>query len=159
MTNGIELKPGHKFINPEYPDEGQVPESVTFGKDFAGAGSAIIAVGCKFGDNVRLGYGPMTIGEHVIVGNSVNVKADTIGVRVTIGNNCDIGHHAILEDNVQIGNNVIIGPNVKLKEGVVVPSNWEIPYGCIVNPGLYGLPVVISPQPQFRCNVTAANRW
>ena len=158
MTNGIELRPSHKFINPEDPSEGQVPESVTFGKDFRGAIRAHIAASCQFGDRVSLGFCHIRIGEHVVVGNDVLIEASAIADRVTIGNNCNIGERSVLEDDVRIGDNVTIGRGVKLKNGVIVPSYWEIPYGYIVNPGLNGSPVLIAPQPQFRCNVTT-NRW
>ena len=160
MTNGIELQPGHKFINPGDPSEGQVPESVTFGKDFRGACYARIAVACKFGNSVTFDYHSTVIGERATVGNYVSLKADEVGDRVTIGSDCVIGIGCKIEDDVWIGQHVIIGPRVVLKHGVVVPSHWEIPYGYIVNPGPNGTPVLVAPPyPQVSCNVTAVNRY
>lgn len=159
MTNGMNPKPGYKFINPDRQDEGQVLESVMFGTEFKGAHDAVIGEECTFGNYVNLNYGHICIGDHVVVGSSVRLEAKEVGNRVTIGDMCIIGDGCEIEDDAAIGNHVTLHQGVKVKQGVVIPDHWEIPYHCIVNPGPNGTPVVIPPYPQFHCNVTTNPRW
>lgn len=159
MANGIKLKAGYKFINPDKPEKGQVPESVTFGVEFEGAIHASIGPGCDFGDYVSLNWSSIVIGDDVRVGNYVVLKARNVGDCVTIGDNCVFESDVVIESGVAIGSNVYLASRVKVKSGVVIPDHWEIPFGCIVNPGPNGFPVVIPPYPQFHCNVTANRNW
>lgn len=59
-------------------------------------------------------FNPMTIGEHVYIGEDTIVNAAEIGSYVYIGNNCVIGRYCKLKDGCYIADNSVLphGTNV-----------------------------------------------
>lgn len=92
-----------------------------------------------------------SFGEMCVLGDNVRIKS-SLGNNVNIGDDCDI-QAKLIGDNVRIGTGVSIQHDVVVRPGVIIPDNWLIPYGCVVNPGIGGLPVVVTPAPSFRCNI------
>ncbi|KAH9417406.1 dynactin 5, p25 subunit [Dermatophagoides pteronyssinus] len=61
-------------------------------------------------------FNPMTIGEHVYIGEDTIVNAAEIGSYVYIGNNCVIGRYCKLKDGCYIADNSVI------PHGINVPA-------------------------------------
>ena len=102
------------------------------------------------GNNVGIWFGSVLRGDNDIIkiGNETNIQENTIihvdpGCPVTIGNNCTIGHNAIIHgctigNNTLIGmgatilNNAKIGNNCLVGAGALVTENKEFPDGSLI---------------------------
>ena len=102
------------------------------------------------GNNVGIWFGSVLRGDNDIIkiGDETNIQENTIihvdpGFPVTIGNNCTIGHNAIIHgctigNNTLIGmgatilNNAKIGNNCLVGAGALVTENKEFPDGSLI---------------------------
>ena len=102
------------------------------------------------GDNVGIWFGSVLRGDNdvIVIGDETNIQENTIihadpGCPVTIGNNCTIGHNAIIHgctigNNTLIGmgatilNNAKIGNNCLVGAGALVTENKEFPDGSLI---------------------------
>ena len=102
------------------------------------------------GDNVGIWFGSVLRGDNdvIAIGDETNIQENTIihadpGYPVKIGNNCTIGHNAIIHgctigNNTLIGmgatilNNAKIGNNCLVGAGALVTENKEFPDGSLI---------------------------
>jgi carbonic anhydrase/acetyltransferase-like protein (isoleucine patch superfamily) len=120
-------------IKPQIHDSVFVaPTAVIIGDVTIGEGSNI-----WFGATLRGDWGTIKIGKNTSIQENVTIHIER-GVSVTIGDNCIIGHHAMIHGPSEISNGCLIGiganvlHHTKLGEGVLIGAgavlvNKEIP--------------------------------
>ena len=104
----------------------------------------------ELGKDVGIWFGSVLRGDNDVIkiGNETNIQENTIihvdpGCPVTIGDNCTIGHNAIIHgctigNNTLIGmgatilNNAKIGNNCLVGAGALVTENKEFPDGSLI---------------------------
>ena len=89
------------------------------------------------GDNVGIWFGSVLRGDNdvIAIGDETNIQENTIihadpGCPVTIGNNCTIGHNAIIH-GCTIGNNTLIGMGATILNNAKI-GNKEFPDGSLI---------------------------
>jgi len=125
---------------PTFPDEG----------DYWIAPGAHVMGQVQIGKDVGIWFGSVLRGDNDVIkiGNETNIQENTIihadpGCPVTIGDNCTIGHNAIIHgctigNNTLIGmgatilNNAKIGNNCLVGAGALVTENKEFPDGSLI---------------------------
>jgi carbonic anhydrase/acetyltransferase-like protein (isoleucine patch superfamily) len=107
---------------PTLPDEG----------DYWIAPGAHVMGQVEIGKDVGIWFGSVLRGDNDVIkiGNETNIQENTIihadpGCPVTIGDNCTIGHNAIIH-GCTIGNNTLIGM------GATILNNAKIGNNCLV---------------------------
>ncbi|MEJ2296257.1 MAG: gamma carbonic anhydrase family protein [Candidatus Lokiarchaeota archaeon] len=96
------------------------PTAVVIGDVSIGEGSNI-----WFGAVLRGDWGSIRIGKNTSIQENVTIHIERGGY-VTIGNNCIIGHHAMIHGNCEISDGCLIGiganvlHNTKLGEGAII---------------------------------------
>ena len=124
-------------VSPELPEEGRywvAPNAILIGKVKLAANASVWFGAVLRGDN-----------ELIVVGENSNVQDGCVlhtdmGAPLTIGENCTIGHRAILHsctigdnslvgmgatilNHAKIGRNCLIGANALIAEGKIIPDN------------------------------------
>lgn len=97
--------------------------SVTLGED----------VGIWFGATLRGDNEPITVGRGTNIQEGVMVHADP-GFPATIGENCTIGHHAIVH-GCTIGHNSLIGMGATVLNGARIGRNCLVGANALVTEG------------------------
>jgi maltose O-acetyltransferase len=109
-----------------------IPENVIYKSDFPdgkligkpaqiGAFSVIDYGGnVIIGKNVKIGYGVVILSVSTIVGSK---KEKIVKKPVIIGDNVEIGSHAIILPGAKIGNNSTIGAGAVVLEDTEIPEN------------------------------------
>jgi carbonic anhydrase/acetyltransferase-like protein (isoleucine patch superfamily) len=116
---------------PKTPDNGDywvAPDANVIGWVTIGAG-----VGIWFGVTIRGDNEP------IIIGDGTNIQENTImhtdiGFPLSIGENCTIGHKAMLH-GCEIGNNSLIGMGATILNGAKIGANCLIGAGALVTEG------------------------
>ncbi len=85
--------------------------------DRAMVGSTIIGEGTKIDHHTHVAHG-------VHIGKNCLIVGAKIGGSVEIGDNCFIGHGAIIKNKVKIGNNVTIGQGANVLKDVPDGETW-----------------------------------
>lgn len=139
------------------PRNGKVPEiheNAFIAPTATIIGDVIIKEGANiwFGAVLRGDWGAIRIGKNTSVQENVTIH-NAVGSSAIIGDNCIIGHHAMIHGPTEIGNGCLIGiganvlQNTKLGEGVLIGAgavavNMEIPERTLV----VGVPAKIKKQ-------------
>ncbi|WP_296038985.1 gamma carbonic anhydrase family protein [uncultured Agrobacterium sp.] len=97
--------------------------SVTLGED----------VGIWFGATLRGDNEPMTVGRGTNIQEGVMVHSDP-GFPASIGENCTIGHHAIIH-GCTIGDNSLIGMGATILNGARIGKNCLVGANALVTEG------------------------
>jgi carbonic anhydrase/acetyltransferase-like protein (isoleucine patch superfamily) len=97
--------------------------SVTLGDD----------VGIWFGATLRGDNEPMTVGRGTNIQEGVMVHSDP-GFPATIGEDCTIGHHAIIH-GCTIGDNTLIGMGATILNGAKIGKNCLVGASALVTEG------------------------
>ena len=97
--------------------------SVTLGDD----------VGIWFGATLRGDNEPMTVGRGTNIQEGVMVHSDP-GFPATIGEDCTIGHHAIIH-GCTIGDNTLIGMGATILNGANIGKNCLVGANALVTEG------------------------
>lgn len=97
--------------------------SVTLGDD----------VGIWFGATLRGDNEPMTVGRGTNIQEGVMVHSDP-GFPATIGEDCTIGHHAIIH-GCTIGDNTLIGMGATILNGAKIGKNCLVGANALVTEG------------------------
>lgn len=97
--------------------------SVTLGDD----------VGIWFGATLRGDNEPMTVGRRTNIQEGVMVHSDP-GFPTTIGEDCTIGHHAIIH-GCTIGDNTLIGMGATILNGAKIGKNCLVGANALVTEG------------------------
>ncbi|WP_448657961.1 gamma carbonic anhydrase family protein [Sphingomonas sp. CJ99] len=115
-----------------YAIDGKGP---VLGTDAWVAPSADLIGDVRLGDGASIWFGAVARGDNtpILIGARSNVQEGAMlhsdpGAPLTIGQDCTIGHHAILH-GCTLGNRVLIGM------GAIVLNNAHIPDDCIVGAG------------------------
>lgn len=105
-------------------------------------GDVTLSSGCSVwpGAIVRGDCAPITIGENCNLQDGVIVHCDS-GVPTVLGDNCLIGHRAILHscelaDGVLVGMGATVMTGVKVGEGSVIGAGALVTEGKIIPPGV-----------------------
>ncbi|MGC6399622.1 gamma carbonic anhydrase family protein [Sphingomonas sp. FW199] len=117
---------------PLYAIDGKAP---VLGADAWVAPSADLIGDVRLGDGASFWFGAVARGDNtpILIGARSNVQEGAMlhsdpGAPLTIGQDCTIGHHAVLH-GCTIGDRVLIGM------GAIVLNNAHIPDDCIVGAG------------------------
>lgn len=123
---------------PIYELDGKVPvigSGVWIAPDAQVIGEVVV------GDNVGVWFGTVIRGDTslITVGNGTNVQDGTIlhsdyGVPLTIGEDCTIGHHAILH-GCTVGNRVLVGMGATVLNQAVIGDECVIGANALVTEG------------------------
>ncbi len=97
--------------------------SVTLGED----------VGIWFGATLRGDNEPMTVGRGTNIQEGVMIHSDP-GFPASIGENCTIGHHAIIH-GCTIGDNSLIGMGATILNGARIGKNCLVGANALVTEG------------------------
>lgn len=97
--------------------------SITLGED----------VGIWFGATLRGDNEPMTVGRGTNIQEGVMVHSDP-GFPASIGENCTIGHHAIIH-GCTIGDNSLIGMGATILNGARIGKNCLVGANALVTEG------------------------
>jgi len=116
---------------PQLPADGDywlAPDAHVVGKVRLGAGVGIWFGAVLRGDN-----------ELIAIGSGTNVQEGTMihtdmGYPVTIGDNCTIGHHAIIH-GCTIGDNSLVGMGATILNGATIGSNCLVGANALVTEG------------------------
>ena len=111
--------PGRYWVAPD----ANVIGSVTLGED----------VGIWFGATLRGDNEPMTVGRGTNIQEGVMVHSDP-GFPATIGEDCTIGHHAIIH-GCTIGDNTLIGMGATILNGAKIGKNCVVGANALVTEG------------------------
>lgn len=118
-------------IAPETPENGDfwvAPGAFLMGKVTLLAGSSVWFGAILRGDNERI-----TLGEGSNIQENSVLHTD-IGYPLTIGQNCTIGHRAMLH-GCTIGDNSLIGMGVTILNGAKIGDNCLIGAGALITEG------------------------
>lgn len=116
-------------IEPDlHPDTWVAPDANLIGKVTLGQGASVWFGATLRGDN-----------EHITVGAGSNIQENCVlhtdmGYPLTIGENCTIGHKAILHGCV-IGDGTLIGMGATILNGVKIGSGCLIGAGALITEG------------------------
>lgn len=123
---------------PIYELDGKVP---VIGSGVWIAPDAHVIGEVVLGDNVGVWFGTVIRGDTslITVGNGTNVQDGTMlhsdyGVPLTIGEDCTIGHHAILH-GCTVGNRVLVGMGATLLNQAVIGDECVIGANALVTEG------------------------
>lgn len=86
-----------------------------------------------FGTVVRSDNSPITIGDRTNIQDGSMLHSDS-GVPLTIGQDCTVGHHAILH-GCTIGDNVLVGMGATVLNNAVIGDNCLIGANALVTEG------------------------
>jgi carbonic anhydrase/acetyltransferase-like protein (isoleucine patch superfamily) len=90
-------------------------------------------VGVWFGTVIRADNTPITIGRRTNIQEGSMLHSDP-GVPLTIGDECTVGHHAILH-GCSIGNRVLVGMGATVLNGAVIGDDCLIGAAALVTEG------------------------
>lgn len=118
-------------IAPELPEDGDywiAPDANVIGRVILHSGASVWFGSTLRGDN-----------EPIVVGKGSNVQENTVmhtdmGCPLTIGENCTIGHKAMLH-GCTIGDNSLIGMGATILNNAVIGRNCLIGAGALVTEG------------------------
>lgn len=134
---------------PVYELDGQSPQHPDSGDIWIAPDSHIIG-NVKLGQKVGIWFGAVLRGDNelITIGDGTNIQEHTMvhtdpGFPATIGENCTIGHRAIIhgctiDDNSLIGmgaivlNGARIGKNCLIGAGALIPEGKSIPNNSLV---------------------------
>ena len=123
---------------PIYELDGKIP---VIGKGVWIAPDAHVIGEVVLGDDVGVWFGTVIRGDTslITVGNGTNVQDGTMlhsdyGVPLTIGEDCTIGHHAILH-GCTIGNRVLVGMGATVLNQAVIGDECVIGANALVTEG------------------------
>jgi carbonic anhydrase/acetyltransferase-like protein (isoleucine patch superfamily) len=123
---------------PIYELDGKVP---VIGSGVWIAPDAHVIGEVVLGDNVGVWFGTVIRGDTslITVGNGSNVQDGTMlhsdyGVPLTIGEDCTIGHHAILHGCI-VGNRVLVGMGATVLNQAVIGDECVIGANALVTEG------------------------
>jgi carbonic anhydrase/acetyltransferase-like protein (isoleucine patch superfamily) len=117
--------------SPKVPPEGQwwlAPDAHVIGRCNIGPD-----VGIWFGAVLRGDNDPISIGARSNIQEHAMLHTD-LGFPLTIGEDCTIGHRAILH-GCTIGNNVLIGMGATILNGAVIPDGCLVGANALVTEG------------------------
>ena len=118
-------------IAPELPEEGDfwvAPGAHVMGKVIIGSG-----VGIWFGAAIRGDNEPITVGAGTNIQENSVLHTD-MGFPLTIGENCTIGHKAMLH-GCEIGDNSLIGMGATVFNGAKIGKNCLIGACALITEG------------------------
>ncbi|MBS9720554.1 gamma carbonic anhydrase family protein [Tianweitania sp. BSSL-BM11] len=105
------------------------------------ADNAVVLGKVHLGSNVGIWFGAVLRGDNelITVGDGSNVQEHTMmhtdmGFPLTVGENCTIGHRAILH-GCTIGNNSLVGMGAIVLNGAVIGENSLVGAGALVTEG------------------------
>ncbi len=118
-------------IEPELPENGDfwiAPDAQVIGKITLHTGSSIWFGAVLRGDN-----------ERITLGKGSNIQENSVlhtdmGYPLVIGENCTIGHRAMLH-GCSIGNNTLIGMGATVLNGAKIGNNCLIGAGALITEG------------------------
>ena len=123
---------------PIYELDGKVPD---IGQGVWIAPDAHVIGEVKLGENVGVWFGTVIRGDTslITVGNGTNVQDGTMlhsdyGVPLTIGEDCTIGHHAILH-GCTVGNRVLVGMGATILNQAAIGDECVIGANALVTEG------------------------
>lgn len=113
----------------------QVPDScwVAPSADLIGDVHLGEQVGIWFGAVIRADNTPITLGDRTNVQEGCMLHSDP-GVPLSVGEDCTIGHHAILH-GCTIGNRVLVGMGATVLNNAVIGDDCLIGAGALVTEG------------------------
>ena len=121
-----------------YSLDGVIPQK---GSDVWIAPDAHVMGKVTLADNVGIWFGAVLRGDNelIAIGKDTNIQEGAclhtdMGFPLTIGQNCTIGHHAILH-GCTLGNNVLIGMGATILNGAKIPDNCLVGAGALVTEG------------------------
>ncbi len=92
-------------------------------------------------ENANIWFGSVLRGDgsHIEVGKNTNIQDNSVvhinrGMPTIIGDNCTIGHSAIVHA-CTLGNNVLIGMGAIVLDGAIIEDNVIVGAGALVPPG------------------------
>lgn len=98
------------------------------------AENATVVGDVQLGEGVSIWYGAVLRGDsgRISIGNGSNIQDNAVlHEKTTIGENCTIGHGAIVH-GCTIGNNCIVGMGSIVLDGAVIGENCMIGAGALV---------------------------
>ena len=105
------------------------------------ADTARVVGDVRLNDNTSVWFGAVIRGdnEQISVGSGTNIQEQCVihtdvGYKVKIGNNCTIGHGAIIH-GCSIGNNCIIGMGAIILNGAKIGDNCIVGAGALITEG------------------------
>ena len=118
-------------IAPEFPEDGDywvAPDANLIGRIIMESGSSVWFGATLRGDN-----------EPIRIGRGSNVQENTVmhtdmGCPLTVGENCTIGHKAMLH-GCTIGDNSLVGMGATILNNVVIGKNCLIGAGALITEG------------------------
>jgi carbonic anhydrase/acetyltransferase-like protein (isoleucine patch superfamily) len=114
---------------PQVPDSSWVaPSADLIGDVYLGE-----QVGIWFGAVIRADNTPITLGDRTNVQEGCMLHSDP-GVPLSVGEDCTIGHHAILH-GCTIGNRVLVGMGATVLNNAVIGDDCLIGAGALVTEG------------------------
>jgi len=119
---------GVQPVTPENGDYWIAPDAQVIGNVHIQA-----AVGIWFGSVLRGDNEPITLGAGSNIQEHTVIHTDP-GFPVTIGENCTIGHKAMIH-GCQIGDNSLIGMGATVLNGAVIGKNCLIGAGALITEG------------------------
>jgi carbonic anhydrase/acetyltransferase-like protein (isoleucine patch superfamily) len=125
---------------PLYALAGRSPKVPPFGQWWLAPDAHVIgdctigeAVGIWFGAVLRGDNDPITVGARSNIQEHAMLHTD-LGFPLTIGEDCTIGHRAILH-GCTIGNSVLIGMGATILNGAVIPDGCLVGANALVTEG------------------------
>lgn len=124
----------------------QLKKSIDKGKEVFIADTARVFGRVKLGDEVSVWFGAVMRGDgdDIIVGNRSNIQENAVvhvdpGFPVHIGNECIIGHGAIVH-GAKLANNVLVGIHATVLNGAsvgefsIIGAGALVPEGAVIPP-------------------------
>jgi carbonic anhydrase/acetyltransferase-like protein (isoleucine patch superfamily) len=125
---------------PLYALDGRSPKIPPFGQWWL-APDAVVIGDCTIGEDVGVWFGAVLRGDNdpIMVGARSNIQEHAmlhtdLGFPLTIGEDCTIGHRAILH-GCTIGNTVLIGMGATILNGAVIPDGCLVGANALVTEG------------------------
>ena len=98
------------------------------------AANATVVGDVQLGENVNIWYNAVLRGDSgaIVVGNGTNIQDGAIlHEKTTVGENCTVGHGAMVH-GCTVGNNCVIGMGAIVLNGAVIGDNCIVGAGALV---------------------------